>query len=514
VVLRFLPAVVIFICLITLSIAENSGLTCQYRYNTTEEIEKLNVYNNATNQFVTNTIRTVTDTFGLNLYNDHDIPITVRVMFDYSVNIVGGIWSNERYDKTITIDPRPNFYTIQEGVYVPDKRSIHSGSLKLIFQDNNETYVRYEKENVTMENCSFCNGNVCLNDGAICTDAGSCGGGYCIRGKCNNNRDCYLKDCQCEDSQVQCGNQSCVPRNTVQYGQKTTCNLDAECTTTLVNQTTGICIKTFEQVQMENDAAVKAQQEKQEAEQKAANEREAAADAEQKRLEAENNKTLMSNITTIILAGFGGIILIVTLIVGTYLLYMKIKNDRVKTEVLKSIAEREEKKAKLDDIEKELVELAKTFQINKLKLEESIKIKKKERDAKLSELQDDFEMQKNEIERAKEGIERQLKIIDENWTKILVPFPHPSANNRPIIINPYLGGYYCFYHEELPLEEYPVSSLLHRWIWKQHTGDWPRRGYHIHHKDGDKYNNSIDNLEEISGEEHYEIHRRGLDQDD
>ena len=51
---------------------------------------------------------------------------------------------------------------------------------------------------------------------------------------------------------------------------------------------------------------------------------------------------------------------------------------------------------------------------------------------------------------------------------------------------------------------------MHRWIWKKYHGRWPKPGYHIHHKDNDKFNNDIKNLDEINGEEHFILHKGGI----
>ncbi|MGR7993849.1 HNH endonuclease signature motif containing protein [Xanthobacter sp. ZOL 2024] len=48
-------------------------------------------------------------------------------------------------------------------------------------------------------------------------------------------------------------------------------------------------------------------------------------------------------------------------------------------------------------------------------------------------------------------------------------------------------------------------EALHREIWKQHFGPISS-GFQIHHIDGDTLNNSIENLECISGDEHKRIH--------
>jgi len=47
----------------------------------------------------------------------------------------------------------------------------------------------------------------------------------------------------------------------------------------------------------------------------------------------------------------------------------------------------------------------------------------------------------------------------------------------------------------------------HRWVWINNHGQIPK-GYHIHHKDGDKSNNSIENLELIEGSRHLSLHGR------
>lgn len=50
---------------------------------------------------------------------------------------------------------------------------------------------------------------------------------------------------------------------------------------------------------------------------------------------------------------------------------------------------------------------------------------------------------------------------------------------------------------------------LHRLVYVAAYGP-PPRGYHIHHIDGDKRNNAIDNLVALSPEEHCEVHKRDV----
>lgn len=46
---------------------------------------------------------------------------------------------------------------------------------------------------------------------------------------------------------------------------------------------------------------------------------------------------------------------------------------------------------------------------------------------------------------------------------------------------------------------------LHRVVWKYHNGDIPE-GYHVHHKDGNRANNNIENLLLMLGRDHMREH--------
>lgn len=49
------------------------------------------------------------------------------------------------------------------------------------------------------------------------------------------------------------------------------------------------------------------------------------------------------------------------------------------------------------------------------------------------------------------------------------------------------------------------GKRLHREVWKYHNGEIPP-GFHVHHIDGDRANNGIENLALLAGEEHLHEH--------
>lgn len=54
----------------------------------------------------------------------------------------------------------------------------------------------------------------------------------------------------------------------------------------------------------------------------------------------------------------------------------------------------------------------------------------------------------------------------------------------------------------------------HRLFMERHLGRKLEPWEHVHHKDGDKLNNAINNLEVIDGAEHIRIHHEGMERSD
>lgn len=63
-----------------------------------------------------------------------------------------------------------------------------------------------------------------------------------------------------------------------------------------------------------------------------------------------------------------------------------------------------------------------------------------------------------------------------------------------IYINPYNG--YCYYNTKKNRKR-----LVHRVIWEENFGEIPE-GYEVHHKNGNKADNRIENLEIITHKKH------------
>lgn len=55
------------------------------------------------------------------------------------------------------------------------------------------------------------------------------------------------------------------------------------------------------------------------------------------------------------------------------------------------------------------------------------------------------------------------------------------------------------------------GQSVHRLIYEEAYGPIPK-GYHIHHKDGNKLNNDLSNLEILTASEHIRLHKKGVKQ--
>jgi len=86
--------------------------------------------------------------------------------------------------------------------------------------------------------------------------------------------------------------------------------------------------------------------------------------------------------------------------------------------------------------------------------------------------------------------------IGEDGRKKYYKHPRVELNGRGFYKCPETGYW---------KSRYPSAEYLHRAVWKHHNGTIPD-GYHIHHKDHDRSNNDISNLEMVEASEHAKHH--------
>lgn len=70
-------------------------------------------------------------------------------------------------------------------------------------------------------------------------------------------------------------------------------------------------------------------------------------------------------------------------------------------------------------------------------------------------------------------------------------------------------GYLYFMDKSHPLSTKTGRVYYHRHVYSLKIGKWIDSSYHVHHKDGNKLNNSFDNLEAISPSKHGRLHNSG-----
>lgn len=332
----------------------------------------------------------------------------------------------------------------------------------------------------------------------------------------------------CSSNQIICKKKSeCVERGVVPLDIKPECGLYQECVSQYINSATGLCAKSpsILKVEIEKDRqrnlalrriddvqtrirnavdtgdgvnVSRAQLELERARQAFSDDR--YLDVDSLALEAERlldisiveNKTRKNSTMTL----FG--VLGVTVIIGV--LYFIVRNEK--------------EKQKTEELRQQTLEKETELFIKKLASKDEELVKAEQERDRIISLKEQSQMELQKLREIKDNVDGKKKEIidieseiDSRWSN-LKPFPDKHARNQLVIINPYLGGYECFYHKDLTLKDYPISTLVHRWVWMKRNNRLPRVGYHIHHIDGNKYNNDPNNLEEIDGEEHYELHRK------
>ena len=438
------------------------------------------------------------------VYNPFDFE--VEVCIDY---LIASNWFGSKKISLSTVIPS-NEYKILEGRGSCDTRKV-LGYVKFKIVAPEDLTSKLEKVTKQKIICKKCNAVACLDDGSPCTIPKFCGGGFCVEGHCSNSEFCFNNDCKCNADEIQCDdNKICVKKSVVPIYVKPVCGLYQECVSQYINPETGLCEKSPAQIQEEENQKLKDEMERQE------------------RIQEEEHQRLMDELAQkekeknyLVLLIMGLAFLIINGWVVIYILKKKHEKEKQRTIETKTSADIIVEEAKQKTIETKtsadiIVEEAKQKTIQKEIELVGRRIQTKEHE--LNKLNNQIKEMKRQKHKSKQKIEELenlksegdelIRYIENQYEKITKPFPDSQACNRLVVINPYLGGYKCFYDKGVPLENYPFSSLVHRWVWKEnHDGKYPERGFHIHHIDHDKYNNDLKNLELVDGKEHYEMHR-------
>ena len=205
---------------------------------------------------------------------------------------------------------------------------------------------------------------------------------------------------------------------------------------------------------------------------------------------------------------FGLTFMAMLLIIGA-IIFIKIMREKRKTTKAKKEADVEVEKEKQTTAEKEREKYEKEILLLKER-QDAISRKQTELE-ELKKLSNSTKQEKENIQKLSEEITKETSEMEKNVEKrfelSMKPYPSEYASERRVFKNPYLGGYECFYEEGLDPKKYPLSKLVHRWVWKKANRRNPKPGYDIHHIDGDKYHHNITNLKEIKRDEHYKLHR-------
>lgn len=256
----------IVLLLLIIQPAVNASL-CQYIVNATNVTEVQKLYELGTDRFVTDSLEirnvTVADRSGsFEVYNKFDVPITVRLTFDYGYSVFSGPRQRITNDTVLTIPERGSkVVQIGPNQTIWARFAFYNETMRYVFLDNNETYQKYEAVSTTYEKCRTCLGKPCLDDGAACSANAECGGGYCVKNRCNYEHVCYATDCGCSMDEIQCpDNAMCAPRNSLDLGAEPICS-PLECKTNYTNSSTGECAirpKSAETLEAEENVRIEA----------------------------------------------------------------------------------------------------------------------------------------------------------------------------------------------------------------------------------------------------------------
>lgn len=388
--------------------------------------------------------------YRITVYNKLPVNVLVDVSYVRKSNWYG---RNELIEQWVSINPEDKFIISDTWLSSFSSRyDAHLTDVKIKYGNGSRMISKLEAENKERLICKTCNGKLCLDDGKICKQDNECGSEICnIAGFCGREEIVTCNDWL--SGSQNCNNQCLFPKSK-SVGEPYICVW--ECFSGAGDN--NIC--------------------------------------------EHNNRSNLLFITLITLI-FG---------VGSYFGIKSLNKKRWKRLTDKIINKAEkEATAKLDKARKEAETIVKDANKQLVNISKELEKSRIVKETILQELKNlsnsskEKEQLKTKIEKINQDIKRlideQKEMTKEHKEELerltsirLTPFINKQG--RRVIINS--NGY----------EVFPgTSKLFHRWWFEFNKERKIKEGHEIHHKDFNKRNNDISNLQEVSFSEHKKIHR-------
>lgn len=504
--LKFILLILLFLFS---SVAFADDLTCQYKEKVIDK-EEIKLRPVASNGDPISEIQ-------IELPNEFDRPfkatninrvevsgyIDIYVLGVWSANRRGDFADYERYNFTIpaysTIEIEHPPVNLPFGVsgansfkFVEDP--VHNYSITYY----NTDLVKIKPVNSTTykDVCKKCGANICKNDGEPCSSSSECGIGTCkIAGVCG------IEDYNCPDGRLNCNNQSCVTPSVKKVGAAYSCEI--ECISEVGKD--GVC-------KLNNGT-------------KCSSNSDCISDICNPLTHICGTKGCPPNsfnhldrdcINTYDLL-FGVLVFLLTCL-GVYKIVKYYTNKAVNDEIGRSLRLREkeielleradklrkkEPERKREEFERELGEIRKRLETEKLTAAEIVKIK-----AEKEQINKDIKKINDEIDQSSKDTAEKIKRLKEKdgeWEQERLK-PRKIPHFTGVV---YLNRdeYPCVYREKSlnPFSEDP-RDLVHLIVYKKESGgDTRTNGEQIHHIDSDKLNVEFHNLIKLTKKQHEDI---------
>ncbi len=442
--------ILLFLIMFILLFSVVSALDCQYTINETytEDITK---------QFIDEVEVDVSEPFtsieNIKVWKEWlgytmDYQFNVKNNLDYPLDLtVSWIVGGKLKSQQISLDPLG--YKLIKGQYQQDLGGLSQDTIKVELNNYEERIETVLNERTV---CVLCDGITCLNDDIQCKENSQCGSGICnMAGFCGHEEEIICNEWL--PGTENCNNQCLTPLSKA-IGEPYSC--DWECSSKTGEE--GICQR------------------------------------------SPPSKYLFIGIL-ILLFGVGAYFIIKSAYKKGW--------DKQTTEIIDGATKTGNDI--IDEAKKEAKMLIVKAQTRLEKLNDTLEVKQ----FKINEITKELKHLKNETEEKKK-LQQELMILNEDTDKLKeeqivkrTEYEKELKNYTETRLKHYLNKQnYKVYLNENGYEVFArTGSLFHRWWYKQHNKGKIPKGHEIHHIDGDKLNNKLENLEALSVEDHRRKHR-------